>query len=246
MSMLNAVRITPYSTIGKAVGRFIVRALIIALALIALYLGLALAGSLLPANNGWIEPRQGVQIFVYSNGTHTGIVVPTVNDVQDWRAVVKPEHLSDPRYGKSDHLLFGWGERNFYLMTPTWSDVRISVAAKSLFFSRRTLLHLDYIHSPVPGPNMRPVTISKAQYVRLVQQIEGFFRRDEKGNTLPVKGYGPADKFYESNGHYNVMQTCNNWTGAQLRSIGVRVGIWTPFSQSVMWWFANPSGRVRQ
>ncbi|MBK5265241.1 MAG: TIGR02117 family protein [Alphaproteobacteria bacterium] len=222
-----------------------VRTLVIALALIASYLGLALAGSLLPANNDWVEPRQGVQIFVYSNGIHTGIVVPTVNDVQDWRTVVKAEHLPNPRYGASDHLLFGWGERNFYLKTPTWSDLRISIVAKSLLFSRHTLLHVDYVHDPAPGPDMRPVVISKAQYGRLVQQIEGFFRLDEKGRTQPVKGYGPADIFYESNGHYNLLQTCNNWTGAQLRSIGVRVGIWTPFSVSVMWWFTDPSGTTR-
>src|SRR3546814_8923447 len=76
----------------------------------------ALAGSLMPANMGWVEPGQGVRIFVYSNGVHTGIVVPTANKVKDWRSLVRPNDLSDPRYAE-DHLLFGWGERNFYLQT---------------------------------------------------------------------------------------------------------------------------------
>src|SRR3546814_4295772 len=93
----------------------------------------ALAGSLMPANMGWVEPGQGVRIFVYSNGVHTGIVVPTANKVKDWRSLVRPNDLSDPRYAE-DHLLFGWGERNFYLQTPSWSDLDLSVAARALIY----------------------------------------------------------------------------------------------------------------
>src|SRR3546814_8753762 len=71
-------------------------------ALLATYMAAALAGSLMPANMGWVEPGQGVRIFVYSNGVHTGIVVPTANKVKDWRSLVRPNDLSDPRYAEED------------------------------------------------------------------------------------------------------------------------------------------------
>jgi hypothetical protein len=48
------------------------------------------------------------------------------------------------------------------------------------------------------------------------------------------RGYGPADIFYEGRGRYNAYRTCNEWTGEALRTAGVRTGVWTPLSQSIM------------
>ncbi|HEX8448713.1 MAG TPA: DUF2459 domain-containing protein [Allosphingosinicella sp.] len=41
--------------------------------------------------------------------------------------------------------------------------------------------------------------------------------------------------FYEAVGPYSAVYTCNSWTGAALRHAGVRTGLWTPLSQSIMW-----------
>jgi hypothetical protein len=41
--------------------------------------------------------------------------------------------------------------------------------------------------------------------------------------------------FYEANGPYSAFYTCNSWTGEALRAAGVKTGLWTPLSQSVMW-----------
>src|SRR3546814_2182801 len=102
------------------------------------------------------------------------------NKVKDWRSLVRPNDLSDPRYAE-DHLLFGWGERNFYLQTPSWSDLDLSVAARALIYGRRTLLHVDHVHDPRPGPDMRPVTISEAQYALLARRIDAYFALDPYG-----------------------------------------------------------------
>lgn len=206
-------------------------------AFVLLYFLAALAGSLLPANAGWKPPGRGVLIYVTTNGVHTGLVLPKHNAIKDWRGLIRPEHLQDPRYGASSHLLFGWGERRFYLETPSWSDLDPAVAAGALIYGRRTLLHVDHVHDPRPGPDMRPLMISPAQYRRLVRRIERQFQLDRSGRALPLRGYGPDDVFYEARGSYNLIRTCNAWTGNHLRAIGVRVGRWTPFSQSVMRWF---------
>lgn len=221
----------------RTAARWSIRGLAVLLALLMLYLALALGGSLIPSNANWSPPRQGVRIFIYTNGVHSGIVIPAANDMQDWRRWVKADDIRDPRYAASSHILFGWGERTFYLNTPQWSDLRPGVAAHALFDGRRTLLHVDFVHAPRPSSNMRPLIVSKDQYGQLVRQIEGHFRLNVKGRPQPIMGYGPADAFYESYGRYDLFRTCNEWTGAQLRKIGVRIGIWTPFSQSVMLWF---------
>src|SRR3546814_5762847 len=52
------------------------------------------------------------------------LVLPRRAAGVDWTRLVKPAHFGDPRYAGFDHLAFGWGERHFYLETPTWADVR--------------------------------------------------------------------------------------------------------------------------
>ena len=49
------------------------------------------------------------------------------------------------------------------------------------------------------------------------------------------RGYNSNDAFYEANGGYSAIMTCNEWTGRALRAAGVRMGLWTPIEQSVMW-----------
>lgn len=227
----------------RTIARWSFRGFAALLAMMLLYLALALGGSLLPANGGWTPPDQGIRIFIYTNGVHSGIIVPVTNDVQDWRRLVKAGDIRDPRYAASSHILFGWGERGFYLSTPRWSDLRPGVAAHALFNGKHTLLHAEYVHAPRPSPDMRPLMISKDQYRQLARQIAGYFQLDANKDPQPIRGYGPADVFYESRSRYGLFRTCNEWTGAQLRKIGVRVGIWTPFSQSVMRWFSEAPDR---
>ena len=62
-------------------------------------------------------------------------------------------------------------------------------------------------------------------------------RLDAQGRTIPLigRGYSVNDAFYEANGGYSFIMTCNEWTGRALRAAGVRMGLWTPVEQSVMW-----------
>ena len=49
------------------------------------------------------------------------------------------------------------------------------------------------------------------------------------------RGYNDWDMFYEANGGYSFVLTCNEWTGRALRHAGIRTGLWTPLEQSIMW-----------
>jgi uncharacterized protein (TIGR02117 family) len=81
------------------------------------------------------------------------------------------------------------------------------------------------------------LTLSREEYRRLVAYLRASFRYDSEGRTIPVpgRGYGPSDAFYEAVGPYTARLTCNEWTGRALRRAGVRTGVWTPLSQSIMW-----------
>jgi uncharacterized protein (TIGR02117 family) len=220
--------------------RALVWALRIVAGIVALPLAFFLAAFILgavPANVAWREPAEGITIYVRSNGVHTWIVMPKVNAEMDWRPYAQPAHLADPRWGAADHVAIGYGNREFYLNSPTWGDLSVRTAALALFGSGPTLLHVEHVHAPRPEPMQRPIRITAEQYRRLTGYIQRRFRLDESGRPLPIlgRGYGPSDMFYEANGGYSLVFTCNEWTGRALRHAGIRMGLWTPFEQSVMW-----------
>ena len=134
--------------------------------------------------------------------------------------------------GSNGWLWFGWGEREFYLNTPTWRDLSPRIAAHAVIGSDRTLIHVD--HLLYPWEDARPVRLSPAEYRRLSAAIGASF---DPADTRPIRGYGPADVFYPARGRYDLVRTCNWWTGRMLAAAGVRIGWWTPVSATVMQWF---------
>lgn len=211
--------------------RRVIRWLCGVLAVPLLFLLCVLGGSLIPANRNAVPPAQGITIYVYTNGVHTGLVLPTVNALHDWRARVPASDLGDPRRA-GQWLMFGWGERNFYLNTPTWAEVDPKIVLRAAIGSNATLMHVDHLQRVWRGPDLRPFLLTPAQYVALTKAIDADF-----APGAAIKGYGADDLFYPGRGRYSVARMCNEWTGGKLRDVGVRVGIWTPASWSVMRWF---------
>ena len=213
------------------------RALAAFIAVPLLYFLAALILGLVPANSGWSEAREGVRIFVRTNGVHTWIVVPKVTREMDWRPLVPGRHLKDSRWGAGDHVALGYGNRTFYLETPTWGDLTMKNAFLAAFGQGRSLVHADHDHRPQPDDWQRPITLSREEYRRLAGFLRSSFQVDSKERTMPVlgRGYGGSDMFYEAVGPYTAFYTCNEWTGRALRHAGVRTGVWTPLSQSIMW-----------
>lgn len=205
------------------------------LVLLLAYIAAGLIGGAVPVNSDWRAPEQGVEIWVESNGIHTGIVVPKVAAGVDWRPLARPEHLADPRYAAYDHLSFGWGERAFYLETPTWAEVKATTVLGAAFGSAETLVHVDHVPRPRATADVRRLVVTPDQYRRLAAYIAASVRPGANRH----RGYGRYDVFYEGTGRYSALRTCNTWTGAALRHAGVRVGWWTPFPLTVMWWFAQ-------
>jgi uncharacterized protein (TIGR02117 family) len=224
---------------GRNVRTVLLVARRVSLALVVLLLGYALAGLIgggVPVNRGWRAPAPGaagvVTIWVESNGVHTGIVVPKVAAGVDWRGLARPEHLADPRYARHDHLSFGWGERAFYLETPTWAEVKPATVLAAAVGSRRTLVHVDHVPQPRVGVDVRRIVVTEEQYRRLA----AFIAASVAPGARAYQGYYAYDTFYDGTGRYSAARTCNAWTGAALAHAGVRVGWWTPLPATVMWW----------
>jgi len=60
--------------------------------------------------------------------------IPTQNEFIDWTTKVSPDDTKGKK--KGDWLAFGWGDKGFYLNTPTWADLKFSTAVKAAFWMR--------------------------------------------------------------------------------------------------------------
>ncbi len=215
--------------------RLLRRLLLAILAFPSAYLAALVILGLIPANAGWREAEKGVVIFVNTNGVHTGIGMPAVNAIMDWRSYAPAAHLREPI--AADYLIIGYGHRDFYLNTPSWAELSFATALDASFGNGPALLHVDHVVDPQESSEQRALTLSEDEYRRLVAYIRPRFRLDREGRTIPVigRGYDEHDMFYEAEGGFNAWLNCNEWTGRALRAAGVRMGFWTPIEQSVMW-----------
>lgn len=199
------------------------------------YFWAALLGGIVPANVDWREPGSGVPVFVRTNGVHTWLVLPVAAAGVDWRPLVRPEHIRDPARA-GNYLAFGFGNREFYLNTPTWWDLSPRTALAAAFGDGPGLVHVEHARNPRPNERQRRILLTPDRYRVLASHIRGSFNLDFDGRSQPLlgRGYSEADIFYEARGRYDAHRTCNEWTGEALRAAGVRMGIWTPLSESVM------------
>lgn len=203
------------------------------------YLAAALIGSMISANSDWQQPSDGIEIFVETNGVHTGFVMPIYNDIHDWRDLIKPSHLPDPsRYGS--HILVGWGHAGVYRNAEKWQNLRVSDAVSAIFGSNDTLIHVYHLNYPQAYPHYRRrLVVSESEYRMIASTIAAQMKLDSDRQPNPSPGYGNGDLFYEATGHYDAFNTCNSWTASVLRKAGIRTAFWTPFSGGVMRWIPN-------
>ena len=201
--------------------------------LLVAYLFVLVAG-LIPVNNHFVPVEDGVTIYLVSNSVHADLIVPVENEVVDWRDdFADTEFLADPM--QKSHVAFGWGDRGFYLETPTWNDLKFSTAANALFWPSDTCIHVDFTNLNEYSQPPASLTLSREQYEQLIQFIRDSFVTDHE-NIKQIKGhqFGSTDAFFEAKGTYHALNTCNSWVGRALKSSGVSVPLLTPLPKTPM------------
>jgi len=183
------------------------------------------------------EPTADEQITAYvaSNGIHAEFVLPVASPIMDWRTLFPLHRFSAPPPHPA-FVAIGWGEREFYLNTPTWADLSVRRALEALFGRNSAVLHATYLDSIDVYPEGYRLNLGGPAYARLVEYIQRTLAMFE-GQTIPIpgRGYGGNDAFFAANGSYDFLATCNSWVGRGLRHAGVKSSRWTPFDWTVTW-----------
>lgn len=218
----------------KRIFKILLKIVGIFLLLIITYIGAAFALSSITSNKNF-KPceKDAVTVYILTNGVHTDLVLPFRNEEKDWSTFVHP---SDTRLTDTlpAWVAFGWGDKGFYLETPTWADLKFSTAFNALFFLSTTAMHVTFYDTMEENASCRKICIEKENYASLVQYIDQSFIQGDQ-NPVLIKGasYADNDLFYDAHGTYSLFNTCNTWANSGLKAAGLKACLWTPFDRGI-------------
>ncbi len=199
---------------------------------IFLYLVFAVFFTLIPVNTGYKEAKKGTEIFVSTNGVHTNIILPAKTNNFDWNRYLSLNE--DYQY-----LAFGWGDKEFYLNTPTWGDLKLTTAFKAAFLPTKTIMQVHgYYQKPKESKRVVKIVLNEEQFQKLNIYVAQSFNQNNKNQAIEIKPnskYQFKEKFYPAKGTYSIFKTCNNWVNKGLKQAGIETALWAPFDKSVMY-----------
>lgn len=170
-------------------------------------------------------------IFIVSNGAHTDICLP-VDSI--WHSFLSNEYINNANF-----VSFGWGDKGFYLDTPTWGDLKLSTALKAICIPSETAMHVTYWkNAPVEKPNsIIKLQLNKIDLSALRDHIISSFK-SKNGKAFIIKNAdsysGRPNEFYEATGKYHAIRTCNEWTRQAIETANQPVPTWTPLAGDLM------------
>jgi uncharacterized protein (TIGR02117 family) len=184
-----------------------------------------------------------IPAYILTNGVHTDIVVPVKTTQINWNEIVSYNNT----IGKDsllEWIAFGWGDRGFYLETPTWGDLTFKVAFKAVFGLSTSAMHITYHNNLIEGDDCRKFYLTEEQYQKLINYINNsFLVDDEQQKPILIETdavYGHADAFYEAKGSYSLFHTCNTWSNNGLKAAEQRASLWTPFETGIFYQYPLP------
>jgi uncharacterized protein (TIGR02117 family) len=213
----------------------IIRSLLGFIAFVMCYLLCAFWLPLLKVNTSYVPAKEGISIFIESNGVHTDFIIPSrYGELNCFRLF--PCADFDRVDSNYTYVGVGWGDKGFYIDTRTWADLKFSTAFKAVFGLSSTAMHVRYLYrEPREDENCKRLVLTPGQFEQLKHYIlSSFDQKQGCPQHIHHAGYGSNDTFYEAQGSYSLFKTCNVWTGNGLKQIGVKTGIWSPFEEGIM------------
>ena len=115
--------------------KYFMRLILGLMLLVAGYLIIAVVLSLMSTSLKELPCQKDKEVFITTNGVHLDIIVP--KDFLDIKIQRDLQIDAEVAY-----VSFGWGDKGFYLETPTWNDLKLRTAIKALFLRSETAMHV--------------------------------------------------------------------------------------------------------
>lgn len=177
-----------------------------------------------------------IEIYLMNNGVHTDIVMPIRNAHIDWTNYFPFENTKG-NDSTANYFSIGWGDKGFYLETPSWSQLKFSTAFKAAFWLSSAAVHTTYYRELPKKQEKVKIEISTKKYKKLISYIKkSLLLKKGKPVFIPTKAvYGSNDAFYEAVGSYSLFHTCNSWVNNGLKASDLKGSLWTPFASGIFY-----------
>jgi len=187
-----------------------------------IYLGLAALLSYMGTNPKKLNCSPNEIVYISSNGMHIDLVMPTAKLPTDFISHLSPK-------SSTQYYAIGWGDKGFYLDTPTWAELKASTAMTAMLMKSPTAMHVTQFQDL--QDHWVPIKVCPEQITILNKHITSTFEADKSGNPMEIvgAGYTPNDRFYEAHGNYTGIKTCNIWVNQGLKKASIKTSRWSPF-----------------
>ena len=192
---------------------FILKVIGFLLGAVFLYVILGLLIPCIPVRAEKTDDAKTIELYILTNGVHTDLVVPVKSKYIDWSSKL-PFKNTKGQKTDFDYISFGWGDKGFYLDTPTWAELKFSTAFKAAFWLSDSAMHCTYYKQMKVGDDCKKMMLTEKQYQQLIHFIDSKFDKVASGKYILIKTdavYGNDDAFYDAKGSYNFTYTCNTW-----------------------------------
>ncbi len=160
-------------------------------------------------------PEANIPIHLVSHGWHVGLVLPA----QPFNALLS---ALAQRFPQANAYELGWGDDGFYQ-----SDQQTrSMALSALFVSKGAVMHVVSIEEApqvyFDGLEIVTLCLDEQQLKHLLRFVANSFMQPQMGELIKRESgrYGDS-QFYQANGRYSMMHTCNRWTAEALDKTGM-------------------------
>jgi len=189
---------------------------------VIVYMGLAALLSYWGTNPKKLDCAADQTIYISSNGMHIDLIMPTALLPSNFVGHLSPK-LSTQYYA------IGWGDKGFYLDTPSWAELKPSTAMTAMLIKSPTAMHVTQFKTV--QPQWVPIRVCSEQITILNKHITSTFEMDASGAPMEIldAGYTPEDRFYEAHGNYTGIKTCNIWVSQGLKKASIKTSRWSPF-----------------
>jgi uncharacterized protein (TIGR02117 family) len=188
------------------------------------------------------EPGE-YEVYLLKSGPHTDFLVPVKTQVHDWSIDFPYTNNANPDTSLP-WLAIGWGDKNFYMNTPTWADLTVSTAVAAATGLGTAGIHASYYYSVPTDRPLVTLKLSHNQYARLCSYISRSLIADENGRRIMLKPLLSGvnfdhDRYYDAHGTYSMIHTCNTWVNNGLKASGQRACLWTGFAEGIFFQYED-------
>ena len=207
--------------------KIIIKLFFILLLPVILYFLLSYLMQLIPSSQ---KCQKGDDYFyLYHSDVHTEIIL----EIKKHKKLLLKKFPHLLRGRTKGYIAFSYGDQDFMMKVPDWDHIEPQIALKALFLNTRGLLRVGYYYG-IYLDKVTKIKTSSHCKKHLLEVVFDSFRSKENRFVRFEDTLSDNNTFYFlAKKPYNLLYTCNSWSGDILRKTGFSMGYWTPLAEQV-------------